>query len=96
MSEDAVENTNKDQQISVDTNESTEAAGQEVVRHEMVQPPTADSDESEDVKLDDPEIVPQSEVHQRTEGNSLPKAEEAEAKRYPTRQRRKPDRYGWS
>ena len=79
MSEDAVENTNKDQQISVDTNESTEAAGQEVVRQEMVEPPTADSDESE---VDDPEVVPQSEVYQRTEGNSPPKAEAAEAKRY--------------
>ena len=93
MSEDAVENTNKDQQISVDTNESTEAAGQEVVHQEMVEPPTANSDESEDVKCDDPEVVLRPEVHGRTEGNSPP---EAEARRYPTRERRKPDRYGWS
>ena len=95
MSEDAVENTNKNQLISVDTNESTEAAGQGVVR-QMVEPPTANSDESEDVRLDDLEVVPQPEVHGRTEGNSPPEEEAAEARCYPTRERRKPDRYGWS
>lgn len=44
--QDAAENTNTDQQMSVDTNESTEAVGQEVVRQEMVEPPSTDRHES--------------------------------------------------
>ena len=62
----------------------------------MVESPTANSDESEDVKLDDRGVLPQPVVHGRTQGDSPPEAEAAEARRYPTRERRKPDHYGWS
>ena len=96
--------------MSVDTNESTEAVGQEVVCQEMVEPPSTDRHESsqgplmrhgdissptgsEYLQSDDPEVVPQPEVHGRREVNSPTKEE---SRCYPTRERRKPDHYGWS
>ena len=74
MSEDAVENTIMTSRLVWTLIKALKQLAKKLFIRRWLNlpppPPTDDSDGSEDLKSDDPEVVPQPEVHGRTEVNS--------------------------